>query len=308
LRFACDIDCTAVALRARLVMGDVDPMTVDGAFVLKKSTDRILCSAAVGNVRPDTNRSHGKENGELRRHVFKVYLDDHEVQGAEYDRGLKNDAVVVLNALHCVLEELRHQLRSPEEIVQLKEYMEKRQEPRTGAATVAELVAANLAYVTQHLATGAWQAGTRYYPSPDVFLFCFADLLAKFPELSIALPGLELRLRQALQERTDTAVRGSLEVALTAIAGQMLGVSASRDLEILLATQRESGCWDDFCPLFRLGSRSPQIFFGSVAQNTAFAVRALSSAEQVRETDPAQRDYAWFHPIAERWVRALDVG
>ena len=115
LRFACDVDCTAVAVRGRLKLGDIDLRVLSGVAELRRITGRILGSAAVGHVDPRTNRTHGKNNGELRRHVFKVYLDDHTVQGADLDRGLKNDAVVVLNALHPVLLELREGLRSPME-------------------------------------------------------------------------------------------------------------------------------------------------------------------------------------------------
>src|SRR5688500_15773585 len=47
LRFACDIDCTAVAAKARLVMGDIDPHAPRGAATLRMINDRILRSAAV---------------------------------------------------------------------------------------------------------------------------------------------------------------------------------------------------------------------------------------------------------------------
>ena len=52
LRFACDIDCTAVAAKARLLIGELDPSTKRGATQLRTINDRILRSAAVqGSVK-----------------------------------------------------------------------------------------------------------------------------------------------------------------------------------------------------------------------------------------------------------------
>jgi hypothetical protein len=114
---------------------------------------------------------------------------------------------------------------------------------------------------------------------------------------------------EALHERSSLARRGSLEIALTAIATDILGGDAWRDIERLVAMQSEAGSWDDFCPLFRLGSRTPQIFFGSVAQNTAFAIRALSGG-RVYDADMSgitAHGSAWMQPMAELWLRALDA-
>ncbi|HYP89321.1 MAG TPA: hypothetical protein VEQ59_14240, partial [Polyangiaceae bacterium] len=65
LRFACDIDCTGVAARARLILGDLDVTTSRGARELSQINSRILRSAAVEDVPSDQNRTHGKENGAL---------------------------------------------------------------------------------------------------------------------------------------------------------------------------------------------------------------------------------------------------
>jgi hypothetical protein len=308
LRFACDIDCTGVAVRARLALGDIDLRTPAGVAQLRKSTQRILQSAAASDINSATNRSHRKDNGELRRLVFKVYPDDHEVQGSLYDRGLKNDAVVVGNALQCLLTELRAGLRSAEEIIPLKEYLQGELTPCTGQAAVAEILAANLDYITRHLFSGAWRDGTRYYSSPDVFLLCLAELVSRFPELPATVPALMPVLRAALAERTSAPGRGSLELALSVSATVAMGGDPRVDLEELIARQSESGSWDDFCPLFRLGSRSPQIFFGSVAQNTAFALRAITAAERPwhTELDDAPSHPAWFSAVAELWLRSLD--
>ncbi|HET9933658.1 MAG TPA: hypothetical protein VFQ35_23295, partial [Polyangiaceae bacterium] len=55
LRFACDIDCTGVAARARLTAGDIDVATDAGRAALRQITERILRSAAVCDVSAEEN-------------------------------------------------------------------------------------------------------------------------------------------------------------------------------------------------------------------------------------------------------------
>ena len=295
LRFACDIDCTAVAVRGRLKLGDIDLSVLSGVAELRRITGRILGSAAVGYVDPQRNRTHGKSNGELRRHVFKVYLDDHTVQGEDLDRGLKNDAVVVLNALHPVLLELREGLRSPNERIALREFVEGQAFARTATANIADIVAANLAYATGHLLSGEWREGTRYYASPEAFLFGFSDLLANFPEIGDVFPLGELLL-DALEDRNQ-AERCSLDLAFAALTRRRLGDDPTAELTRLVDRQDEDGAWRDFSPLFQLGTSAPRIYFGSPAQTTAFAVLALSDTR----VEPPRARQGWLDEVLERW-------
>lgn len=301
MRFACDVDCTAVAARARLQLGDIDLDALPGVAELRRITGRILGSAAVGHVDPRSNQSHGKNNGELRRHVFKVYLDDHAVQGAELDRGLKNDAVVVLNALHPVLLELRSGLRSPSESVTLQEYAEGQAFARTSTADIADIVAANLAYATGHLLSGAWREGTRYYASPEAFLFGFSDLLAHFPEINEVFPLRDLLL-DALDDRNN-ADRSSLDLAFAALTRRRLGDDATAELTRLVDRQDDDGAWRDFSPLFQLGTAAPRMYFGSTAQTTAFAVLALTQSDIEHPPSPE----GWLDEVLDRW-RTLAEG
>lgn len=301
LRFACDIDCTAVAARGRLALGDIDLGVLPGVVELRRITSRVLASGAVGTVEPGANLSHGKANGELRRNVFKVYLDDHTVQGSELDRGLKNDAVVVLNALHLVLLELRLGLRDPNDLVQLREHVEGEATVRTATASIAEIVAANLAYVTGHLLTGTWREGTRYYASPEVFLFGFADLIAHFPEVGHDFP-LATMILEALEDRTN-AERCSLDVAFAALTRQRLGELADEEIQLLMERQGDDGAWRDFSPLFQLGTSTPRLYFGSTAQTTAFAVLAMSDEAVV----PRPQVDGWFDLVQARWQALGEV-
>ena len=283
LRFACDIDCTAVAAKARLLIGELDPSTKQGAAQLRALNDRILRSAAVCDVSDESNVSHGKDNGSLCGRVFKVYLDDHEVQGSELDRGLKNNPVVSSHALFPVLAELSWGSRSPDEIVSLKEYAHAGAAPRLAQASVGRIVAANLAYVLRHLSTGDWRAGCRYYRSPDAFLCACSQIAAEFVELSEML-GLDIALREAILERRRSSgtgmedPHGPLNLALRAIAAGNIRLDRTAELNELIALQDDDGGWSRYSPLFCFGSTSaPRLYFGSSLQTTAFAVRALST-------------------------------
>ncbi len=297
LRFAGDIDCTAAAARARIVMRDLGLDSSRSITDLRQVTDRILRSAAVCDVAEDDNVSHGKRNGTLYRHVFKVYLDDHEIHGAEFDRGLKNNPVVVASALFPILHELAGNLRRPGDMVPLKEFVAGSDEPRTGTATVADILSANLSYLAHYIRSGSWERGCRYYPSPDAFLYFYSELVREFPEVTepfglrpILLAGVERRRRNDTNGVDDPW--GSLNAALRAIAARNFGMDSDPELEHLVRTQDPDGSWSDFGALYCLGSTTaPRIYFGSPAQTTAYAVRALSPTPWrcIRVSDPRRR-------------------
>lgn len=294
LRFAGDIDCTAMACRARIVAGDFELQTERGQRDLRRITDRILQSAAVADVEAEENRTHGKANGPLRRGVVKVYLDDHEIHGARYDRGLKINPVVVANAMFPVLYELTMGSRDPSEVISLKEFPHGAVVPRTGKATVSEIVAANLAYLAGHVISGSWRRGCRYYPSPDAFLCFYSELVREFPEAADMF-GLRSLLQDAILERRAcvehgvTDPRTPLNLALRAIAAANFGVDPWPELGPLIDSQDPNGGWSEFCSLYCLGSRNaPNVYFGSPAQTASFAVRALTTT--VRAVAPVQSD------------------
>lgn len=282
LRFACDVDCTGMAARARLAMGDIDPQTEKGASALRQITQRILGSAAVANVSQQQNESQGKKNGALRRHVLKVYLDDHEVQGAALDRGLKNNPIVTINGLVPVLTEISWGLRSLDEVIPLKEYSAPDAAPRVGEATVAEIVATSLAYVVGYFLTGEYRFGCRYYESPDAFLAFFSDLLVHFPAID-DLFDIRDALCTAIDERRDAAFSSEindpsspLNLALRAIAASNVGIDPDPERVLLLAAQDANGGFSRYSPLYALGTKhGTNLYFGSNEQTTAFALRAL---------------------------------
>lgn len=295
LRFACDTDCTGVAARALLRTGVLDRNVREGAAWLRRITGALLRSACVADVPASENATHGKDNGSLERLVLKVYWDDHRVQDAACDRGLKINPVVVANALFPVLFELRAGLRDASEVVVLTEFVEGSTEPRSGEATVAEIVDANVAYLGRHLATGEWRSGCRYYPSPDAFLAAYGELLAEFPErfgtaaIVAARDAIRERRRDLERESTDLGSdpRTSLNLALRAIAAQALGVDPAPEQEALIALQSESGEFVDGGYLYSFGrASSVPIHFRSRAVTTALAARALDGARSTDLPDP----------------------
>ena len=311
LRFAGDIDCTAVAARARIVAGDFDLQTERGANDLRRITDRILRSASVCDVPAHENESHGKNNGPLRRHVFKVYLDDHEIHGAEYDRGLKINPVVVANGLFPVLYELTVGARDPHEVVPLKEFAPGSETARTGRATVAQIVAANVSHLTGFLLSGQWREGCRYYPSPDAFLCFYSELVREYPEVADMF-GLRAELADAIDERRSarqsgvTDPHGTINLALRAIAAQNLGEDATPELTRLIDTQEPEGGWTSFSALYCLGTRSaPRVYFGSPAQTAGFAARALTpSVRRLTPEDPTKR-HMWSDAVVKHLVSTI---
>jgi hypothetical protein len=300
LKFACDLDCTGVAARACLVTGDLKLEEPAGVDRLRRSASRVYRSAATARVSAEQNESHGKHNGALYRHVFKVYPDDHDVQGPECDRGLKNNPVVSVNALYPVLLELKLGLRSLDDRVALCEYFEGEREPRRGEASVAEMLIANVRYVAWHLLSGDYREGCRYYSSPDTFLCFFSELIRDFPELFEPL-GVSKRLGRAIEERRklqsdDVAFNPltSLNAALRAVAAANVGVDRTFELELLLRAQGDDGAWNELDSLYTFGT-ARQIHFRSPLLTTAFALRALLPRPTAPLAAPAHE--GWIAPV-----------
>lgn len=309
MRFACDVDCTAMAARARLATRDIDLSTPAGAAALRRITSAILRSAAVCDVPAEQNLTHGKMNGPLQRHVFKVYLDDHAVQGPECDRGLKNNPVVTANALYPALFELKCGLRDPDESVRLKEFVEGSGVPRTGEARVVDIVSANVCYASRYLLSGEWRRGCRYYPSPDAFLCFYGENVREFPQLFGAFHATRA-LRDAIEERRRaeksepaTDPEASLNAAFRAIAATSIGMDASPELDWLVDRQSDSGEWTGPDCIYSFGSSTAiPIHFRSNVLTTGFAARALAM-DGAPWVEPESAD--WACPIIERVVREI---
>ena len=125
------------------------------------------------------------------------------------------------------------------------------------------------AFVAEHL-RGAWRHGTRYYPSPELFLLFLSRLVTDYPA---ARPHFYDTLRRCVQERLNSAEpTTSLELAARVIAGRQLALDVGRETAALVETQGLDGAWPA-APCFRYG-RTPR-YFGSEALATTLAASAL---------------------------------
>lgn len=248
--FASDTDCTGVAASALYETGHLtrDELLQSGA--------QLLAAAAPFDVPADKNLDgeSQKPNGALHRGVVMVYWEDGVEPGVKL-RGRKHDAATCANALYAL--ELAG---------------------REGLVDLHGVIAATRQYVFEHLQSGAYHEGTRYYPSPDVFLYFVSRLCARFGEYrEIFGPS----LRAALAERNATSPNPgspddsmmSLNLAMRVLCAENLGDMDASDQKAWLASQQElDGSWKA-CPFYSLG-RLP-VFFGSSTLTTLFALRAV---------------------------------
>lgn len=101
-------------------------------------------------------------------------------------------------------------------------------------------LAATEEWIFKVLDTRAFRDGTHYYPSPDVFLYYVSRLLRKAPNLRQRFGHV---LRDCVLERTE-AGGDALALASRLIAAARCGVRNDRNMERLLALQREDGSWE----------------------------------------------------------------
>jgi len=125
-------------------------------------------------------------------------------------------------------------------------------------------------YIFEHLRTQAYLEGTRYYPSPDIFLYFLARLVNTFPYFR---KRYENQLKEALQTRIGNS-KLPLDLAARVITARVLGISNDFEEHRLILMQKDSQGWsaDAF---FKFGTRYG--FFGCNALTSAFAIKALET-------------------------------
>jgi hypothetical protein len=127
-------------------------------------------------------------------------------------------------------------------------------------------------YLHRVLLAREFNQGTRYYHSPDTFLYFTARLVRQFPILHAQLLG---PLVDAVRER-QSETEFPLDIAQRVIISQWLRIDDGGEWRKLIDLQQDDGCWPADS-LFRYGRK--QIFFGSRSFTTAFALRALVALE-----------------------------
>ncbi|KAE8155970.1 HAD-like domain-containing protein [Aspergillus tamarii] len=117
----------------------------------------------------------------------------------------------------------------------------------------------------------AYLNGTRYYTSPESFLY-FVGQLCRFSTDVLELRPLEKLLIDRLKERIQVKA-DPLSLAMRILTCLSVGVSQIEvDLRELLAMQCEDGSWEP-CPFTRYGSS--EINIGNRGLTTALAIKAV---------------------------------
>ncbi|WP_331730233.1 hypothetical protein OHV05_36015 (plasmid) [Kitasatospora sp. NBC_00070] len=248
--FPADTDCTGMAAGALYGRGLLSAASLD-ACVRDLLQATAPTTALPGQARPSDDTI-------LVPAVPLVYWEDDTEPGTGR-RGRKHDAVACANALHTV------------------------QLSNSVAAQAAEFTGASHRYLADHLASGRYLDGTRYYPSPDAFLYALSRLCARFPTSARVLSN---PLHQAFSEREATAsaealasrTSSALDIALrTLTADNLSRTDGQAERRLLLAqAQRGDGSWPA-CSYYRMG-RFP-VYFGSSYLTTVFALQALRTRE-----------------------------
>ena len=132
-------------------------------------------------------------------------------------------------------------------------------------------------YVFEHLHTQAYLAGTRYYPSPDIFLYFLSRLMNRFPYYQEKFGD---QLRQELNIRIGSTEL-PLDLAARVIAAKTVGFSNDFEEHELIFSKNGYGGWPANA-FFRFGTRVG--FFGSSALTTAFALKALETTAVYEQT------------------------
>lgn len=249
--FASDTDSTGVAASALYENGFLSRQEIlqIGRELLESAAPRSI--SAERNVDAD-----GKSNGDLFEKVIMVYWDDSKEPGTLL-RGYKHDPAAAANALYALKLAQREGLKNAEEVIR-----------RTQD------------YIVHHLVSGNYRQGTRYYPSPDVFLYFTSRLVATYPELR---PALSDALRRAIAERNNLPAQGAtahdplnaLNLAFRILAAKNVGgMDMSEQKAYLIGLQQADGSWSCL-PFYSQGRL--QLYFGSAALTTVAALAALSS-------------------------------
>ncbi|NKY51422.1 hypothetical protein [Nocardia vermiculata] len=180
--------------------------------------------------------------------VVMVYWQDRAEPG-KLRRGPTYDAVACANALYVLKHAVTHGLPDPDGVV-----------------------AATTGYVADHLRSGRYRGGTRYYPRPEPFLHAMSRLCASFDDIA-AECGAELA--RALSASDAPEQVPALDLALTILAVDNLGGDAHQRWrrDVLVAQQDGSGSWPASA-YFRMG-RLP-LYWGSSTLTAVFAAGALA--------------------------------
>jgi hypothetical protein len=126
-------------------------------------------------------------------------------------------------------------------------------------------------FIIKQIKSEEYLKGSRYYHSPESFLF-FVSKLMRFSEVKEKIEN-ELR-NQVVMRMGKTQY--PLDLAMRIICAKLLGIKSEGERKILLEIQEENGAWP-FDSLYKEGS-NPK-FYGNKSIPTVLAMKALAMEE-----------------------------
>lgn len=127
--------------------------------------------------------------------------------------------------------------------------------------------AASQDFVYRFLADKSYLNGSRYYHSPDIFLY-FLGRLMKFPKMKDVFYG---QLNEELKSRIGTT-DFPLDLAMRITTARKLGFENTEEIEKLKAMKNSDGSWPSDS-IYHYGGKNG--YFGSSLISTSFSIEAL---------------------------------
>ncbi|KAF9650600.1 HAD-like protein [Thelephora ganbajun] len=135
------------------------------------------------------------------------------------------------------------------------------------------------AWVQEVLINRGYIDGTRYYATPESFLFFMARLLEQIKGTKADL-SLRYIFRERVQERIGSE-GDALALAMRILACASVGIRDEMDLRTLLSLQQEDGGWEAGW-LYKYGSSGTTI--GNRGLTTALAINAIEALNHLPQT------------------------
>ena len=139
------------------------------------------------------------------------------------------------------------------------------------------------AWVREVLLNRGYTDGTRYYATPECFLFFMTRLLEQIKGTDADLP-LRPIFRQRVQERIGSE-GDALALAMRILACASIGIRDEMDLRTLLSLQQEDGGWEAGW-MYKYGSSGINI--GNRGLTTALAINAIEALNHIPQTPACQ--------------------
>ena len=208
---------------------------------------------------------------------------------------------ISLSVIHGVLDEILATCLNDDGIVQV--YFDVRR-PRIDPVVCVNALSLFYTYGRGHqlrrteqwvfdvLINRAYSQGTRYYATPECFLFFFARLLKRASSVRRRILS---TLVERVKEHLGQFDTDPLAISMRLLTAHALGISQRTtnriaiDLEQLCILQQADGSWDEG-PLYKYGSRDVSI--GNRGLTTALAINAIRAYR--RENPPARKNMRLF--------------